>query len=106
MNILSLVALSLMFVVGALFLTIFFTLKICVQRFAGFIKRPYWLLFLVSLAFMLLPLLLGGDRDFKSLFDVLVACIFTCGAIGFVVSMFWMATAGFLSLFRQLKCKR
>ena len=100
MNILSLVALSLMFVVGALFLLSVFALKICVQRFAGFIKRPYWLLFFVSLGFMVPPIALDLVLDHgqaMSLFDIIMACAWTCGAIGFAVSLCWMVIAGVFS---------
>jgi hypothetical protein len=113
MNTLGLVALGLMLVAGALLLVSVFGLRICVQhfarshdlRFASFIQQPYWLLFVVSIVFMLPPFVLDGDGGFKSLFDILAACIFTSGAIGFVVSLFWMAIAAFLSLFRQFKFK-
>jgi hypothetical protein len=100
MNILALIALSLMLVAGALLFTSVLVLKICVQRFAhshdlrfaGFIQRPYWLLFIVSLVFMV-PLFvfdcLRGDSGCgESLLDLLIGSICSCGAIGLVVSFF------------------
>ena len=108
MNILSLVALSLMFAVGALFLMSVFALKKCVQRFAGFIKRPYWLLFCVSLGFMVPPFALDLVLDHgqaMSLFDILMASAWTCGAIGLAVSLCWMAIAGVLSFSAWIKHK-
>jgi Na+/proline symporter len=117
MNTLALVAFGLLLVAGALLLVSFFGLRICVQRFArshdlhfaGFIQRPYWLLFAVALVFMVPPFVFGclvdDDGNGESLLDLLIGSIFASGAIGFVVSLFWMAIAGFLSLFRQLKFK-
>ena len=114
MNTLALVALGLLLVAGAILLILFFGLRICVQRFArshdlhfaGFIQQPYWLLFVVALVFMVPPFVFGClvdyDRNGESLLDLLIGSIFASGAIGFVVSLFWMATAGFLSLFRRL----
>ena len=117
MNILSFVALSLMLVVGALLFVSVFGLKICVQRFArshdlhcaGFIQRPYWLLFFVSLVFVVPPFIFDCLRDddgyAESLLNLLIGSFGGSGAIGLAVSLFWMAIAGFLSLFRQLKFK-
>ena len=45
----------------------------------------------------------GGNGE--SLLDLMITSIFASGAIGFVVSLCWMATSGFLSVFRQLKFK-
>ena len=117
MNTLALVALGLMLVAGALLLVSFFGLRIGVQRFArshdlrfaDFIQRPYWILFLVSLVFAVPPFvfdcLRSDDGSGESLLDLLISSICGIGTIGCVVSLFWMATAGFLSLFRQLKFK-
>jgi hypothetical protein len=108
MNILSLVALSVMFAVGALFLMLFFALKICVQRFGILIKRPYWLLFCVSLGFMVPPFARDLALDHgqaMSLFDILMACAWICGAIGLAVSLCWMAIAGVFSFSSWIKHK-
>ena len=117
MNTQALVGLGLLLVDGALFLISFFGLRICVQRFASshdlrfadFIQRSYWLLFIVSLVFVVPPFLFSclvdDDGSGESLSELLIASIGASGAIGLVVSLFWMATAGFLSLFRQLKIK-
>jgi len=117
MNALTLVAFGLLLVAGAILLASVFGLRICVQRFArshdlhfaGFIQRPYWLLFVVALVFMVPPFVFGclvdDDGNGESLLDLLIGSIFAIGAIGFVVSLCWMAASGFLSLFRQLKFK-
>ena len=117
MNTVGLIALGLMLVAGALLLISFFGLRICVKRFArshdlrfaDFIQRSYWLLFVVSLVFIVPPFVFGclvdDDGNAESLSELMISSIFASGAIGFVFSLFWMATAGFLSLFRQLKFK-
>ena len=117
MNTLALVAFSLLLICGGLLLTSFFGLRKGVQRFgrshdlrfADFIQRPYWLLFLVSLVFavpsFLFSCLLDDDGSGESLPELLIGSIFASGAIGFLVSLLWMALAGCLSLFRQLKFK-